>query len=255
MSKNKKAIIYVRVGSSYISNKNLSITNQKKKCLDYANKNNYEIVEIISDYGQSSNKAFPKLVKKLLTDKRKIDLLVGYQFDRFSRNLEQFFSLNKLLQDKGIDIAIASSDTVLTPPGIEPRLPGNLIRNMLLSIAQYENEMKAERVTESMKAKFEKGYWLWQCPFGYKKSKKGGPLSVDTKQAEVVKNIFREASNQDSIDLDLISQKHSLPKNTIRKILTNPFYKGEMFSKKWNLAAQGRHKPLVDSKTWERAQI
>lgn len=255
MSKNKKAIIYVRISSSHISNKQLSIENQKKSCIAYAQKNNYEVVEIISDYMQSSKKAFPKLISRIISDRSKVDLLIGYQIDRFSRNNSQFFYLNELLQNKGIDIAIASSDTVLAPSGIEPRLPGNLIKNMLFSIAQFEHEMKAERVAESMRVKFEKGYWLWQCPFGYKKTKKGESLTVDTNQADVVKNIFREASNQDSIDLDLISQKHSLPKNTIRKILTNPFYKGEMFSKKWNLVVQGKHQPLVDSKTWEKAQI
>lgn len=124
MSKNKKAIIYVRVGSSPISNRHLSINNQKKKCLDYANKNNYEIVEIISDYGQSSNKAFPKLVKKLLTDKRKIDVLVCYQFDRFSRNPYQYLDLNKRLEKRGVDVEVANSKVSVTPSGIEPRFSG-----------------------------------------------------------------------------------------------------------------------------------
>lgn len=254
MSKNKKAIIYVRVGSLDQNYKNKG-DQQIKVCTTYAHKKNFDVIEIISDFGKSSNKTFPELVDKLLNDKRKIDVLITYQFDRLSRNLLQFFSLNKLLQEKGIDIAIASSDTVLTPPGIEPRLPGhNRFTNILLSLASYDNNIKSQRIQECMKEKFRDGYWLWQCPFGYKKSKKGGPLSVDTKHAEVVKKIFAEANNQDSLDSDLLSNKYSLSPSTVRRILKNPFYKGEMFSKKWNLAVQGRHQPLVDTKTWERAQ-
>lgn len=255
MSKNKKAIIYVRVGSSHISNKNLSITNQEKSCKDYALKNNYDVVEVISDYGKSSSKSFLQLIKKVLKNKKKIDLLIGYQFDRFSRNPVDFHYFSYLLQDNGIDIAIASSDTIVTPFGIEPRLPGNnLVRNMLLSIAQYDNQMKSKRVRDCMRAKFEQGYWLWQSPFGYEKSKKGDPLVVQVDEAKIVKDIFNEAGKK-LPNFESLSKKHSLSKSKIQKIISNPFYKGEMYSNTCELTVKGRHQPLVDKQTWEGVQI
>ena len=42
------------------------------------------------------------------------------------------------------------------------------MRNIIGSFAQYENDVKSERVKAGMEQAFLEGNWLWKAPVGYK---------------------------------------------------------------------------------------
>lgn len=256
MSENKNAAIYVRCSTSPSTSNNLSCTSQFEACYQYAKKHDYRVMEIIVDTDISSKVAFPKLIDKVVRDKRNIRTLICYQTDRVSRSFTQNESVMKQLMNKKIMVRIVTNECEVSPIGIEPKTPhGTLIRDVSLSLARFENEIKAERVKDAMKSKFQQGYWLWQAPFGYKLSDQPGLLILDGKEAELVEDIFYEVEYQKYLLEQNLQKKFGMSISKIKKILSNPFYKGEMYTKTWDMKIKGKHKPIVDEKTWSEAQL
>ena len=62
------------------------------------------------------------------------------------------------------------------------------MRNIIGSFAQYENDVKSERVTAGMIQAFSEGKWLWRAPLGYIFS--NGNIMPDPKTAHLVQKAF-----------------------------------------------------------------
>src|SRR5262249_57421333 len=68
---------------------------------------------------------------------------------------------------------------------------GRLVLNMLLSFAQFEREMIAERTRDKIAAARRKGKWVGGMPLlGYDVDPKGSKLRVNDAQAARVRAIF-----------------------------------------------------------------
>src|SRR6058998_2420822 len=68
---------------------------------------------------------------------------------------------------------------------------GRLTLNILLSFAQFEREMIAERTRDKMSAARRKGKWVGGIPMlGYDVDPKGGRLVVNPDEAKQVRGIF-----------------------------------------------------------------
>ena len=67
---------------------------------------------------------------------------------------------------------------------------GRLTLNILLSFAQFERELIAERTRDKMRAARRKGKWLGGCPvLGFDVNPQGG-LKINVAEAERVRFIF-----------------------------------------------------------------
>ena len=68
---------------------------------------------------------------------------------------------------------------------------GRLVLHILLSFAQFEREMIAERVRDKMSAARRKGKWVGGMPvLGYDLDPRGGRLHLSEAEAERVRGIF-----------------------------------------------------------------
>ena len=115
----------------------------------------------------------------------KIDRVIVYKIDRLTRSLLDFGRLAETFEKHGASIVSVTQqfDTSTSM--------GRLTLNMLLSFAQFEREMIAERTSDKMAASRRKGKWVGGVPvLGYDIAPEGGKLLVNQTEAALVRQIF-----------------------------------------------------------------
>jgi predicted transcriptional regulator len=139
---------------------------------------------------------------------------------------------------------------------------------MIMSFAQYERELTAERIRDKVAASKKKGMWMGgTIPLGYNAHE--GKLSVNEDEAKVVKNIFntflenqslletaREMNKHGFTTKSWVSKKGNLQVGkkfniqTIKRALENPLYIGMIDHKKSRY--QGLHKAIISDEVWNK---
>ena len=112
-----------------------------------------------------------------------IDVVVVYKIDRLSRSLADFAKLVEVFDHNGVTfVSVTQSFNTTTSMG-------RLTLNILLSFAQFEREVTAERIRDKFAASRKKGLWMGGVPpFGYRVENR--KLLVDEERAEHVRWIF-----------------------------------------------------------------
>src|SRR3954466_7961871 len=125
-------------------------------------------------------------LKKLLADIEtgKVDVVVVYKIDRLTRSLADFAKLVEAFDARSISfVAVTQQFNTTTSMG-------RLTLNILLSFAQFERELSAERVRDKVAASRRKGMWTGgTVPLGY--DAKNKKLVINKSEAETVKTIYR----------------------------------------------------------------
>lgn len=141
--KKMKAIIYCRV-STEEQVKGYSLNYQENICRDYANKGGYEVVKVFVEEGESAKIISRTKLTELIDFSKKntgqIDVLIVHKLDRFARNQQDHQAIRALLAQYGVVLRSATEPIDDTPVG-------KLMENFLSSIAQFDNDVRAERVT------------------------------------------------------------------------------------------------------------
>ena len=261
-----RSVIYIRVSDpSQIENN--SLETQLKACQSYAERNGLQVVEVFSEEGVSAKTVhnrpeMRRLLKFCANKKNKISKVIIYKMDRFSRSTEDALVAISLLAKQGAFVVSATESTEENPMG-------RAMRTILITLAQLDNELKGERVRDNMHTMFLNGVWPFKCPKGYyrpgndRHEKRGQVPKIDNRTNEIIKSLIIKASNGYYTQASLADFLNSLDyKNlfgkeadgeTVKEILSNPFYYGYMYAKKWNEYQWGKHEKLVDQETWEKA--
>lgn len=205
-------------------------------------------------------------LKRLLSDIEagKVDVIVVYKIDRLTRSLADFAKLVEAFDAKSVSfVAVTQQFNTTTSMG-------RLTLNVLLSFAQFERELSAERVRDKVAASRRKGKWTGgSVPLGYEaKDKK---LVICKSEAETVRTIFRlylELQSFGKLVGELDRQKIvTKRRNTkvprfqggipftygpLAHFLKNRIYVGEThYAGKW---FKGEHPAIVDRPTFDRVQ-
>jgi DNA invertase Pin-like site-specific DNA recombinase len=181
--------IYTRVSTSQQADEGTSLDSQKAFGIKRAEElgMDYEIHDETS--ASSSKEDFtnrPVLMSILrgIEDGRIKNLYV-YKTDRLSRNNTTWAIIRTKLKDANCILYTSDGKTDLTSH------LDNLIFGILSEIAQYDNELRTERLREGKRQKAIKGYWFGgPAPFGYKVSAQK-KLVVDKSQSMWVEKIFK----------------------------------------------------------------
>ena len=147
---------------------------------------------------------------------------------------------------------------------------GRLTLNVLLSFAQFEREVTAERIRDKIAASKAKGMWMGgSVPFGYRNEDK--KLHVREEEAKIVRSIFElylELKNVRLVKAELdnqgvLSRKRISPsgkstdgtpfsRGILYRILKNPAYIGRIKHKK--AIYEGEHDGLISLPLWDAVQ-
>ncbi len=99
-------------------------------------------------------------LKRLLSDIEDglIDVVVVYKIDRLSRSLMDFAKLVEVFDRNDVTfVSVTQAFNTTTSMG-------RLTLNVLLSFAQFEREVTAERIRDKFAASRAKGIWDGRCP-------------------------------------------------------------------------------------------
>lgn len=125
-------------------------------------------------------------LKRLLREIQlgKVDVVVVYKIDRLTRSLVDFAKLVEAFDAQSVSfVAVTQQFNTTTSMG-------RLTLNILLSFAQFERELAAERVRDKVAASRRKGMWTGgTVPLGY--DSKDKKLVINKSEAETVRTIFR----------------------------------------------------------------
>src|ERR1700761_2035567 len=141
-------------------------------------------------------------LQQLLADVRagQIDIILVYKVDRLTRSLADFAKLVELFDQYGTSfVSVTQAFNTTTSMG-------RLTLNVLLSFAQFEREVTAERIRDKIAASKKKGIWMGgTVPLGYRVENR--KLLIDPAEAETVLMIFRRYLELGSM-LPLLTELH-----------------------------------------------
>jgi site-specific DNA recombinase len=126
-------------------------------------------------------------LQRLLADVEagKVDCVVVYKVDRLSRSLLDFAKILEAFDRRGVSF-VAVTQQINSGTSM-----GRLMLNVLLSFAQFEREIIAERTRDKIAATRRKGKWSGGRPLlGFDVDPGGRRLSVNEAEAERVRAIF-----------------------------------------------------------------
>jgi site-specific DNA recombinase len=149
---------------------------------------------------------------------------------------------------------------------------GRLTLNVLMSFAQFEREMIAERTRDKMSAARRKGKWVGGNPvLGYDVHPNGGALVVNEEEAARVQAIFALYLELGSLlpVVDEIGRRgwtlkrwttrdgkiaggKAFTRPRLHQLLTNIIYTGRIRHRGEIFA--GEHEAIIDTATWEKVQ-
>ena len=145
-----------------------SLDAQREACAAYIQSQTSEGWSLIDapydDGGISGGTMKRPALQRLLKDIRsgKIDIVVVYKVDRLTRSLLDFARLVETFDTAEVSfVSVTQSFNTTTSMG-------RLTLNMLLSFAQFEREVTAERIRDKIAASKAKGMWMGGIPpLGY----------------------------------------------------------------------------------------
>ncbi|CCY63914.1 resolvase [Clostridium sp. CAG:967] len=260
----EKAVIYARVSSEEQAKHGFSIENQKKVCVEFAQKSGFAVDKIFVDEGKSAKNLDRPEIQELMTycgkKKNNIKALVIWRLDRISRNTTDYHGvLRPLFERKGIKLLSATEANVDT-------IEGDLMRNIGMSFAEYERKVIGVRTLAGLRQKAEQGGYPHQAPLGYKNvSREDGSktIIIDEKNAFYVKRAF-EMYDSGMYSLRSLTAKlyedglrsktgKKIPKTSIEHMLKNIFYTG-VFKFKDKIYENANHKAIISKELFYRVQ-
>ena len=192
-------------------------------------------------------------LKRLLADIEDglVDVVVVYKIDRLSRSLMDFSKLVEVFDRNGVTfVSVTQSFNTTTSMG-------RLTLNILLSFAQFEREVTAERIRDKVRASRMKGMWMGGCPpLGYEvKDRKLVENPADAAHVRWVFTRFIEIGSGTLLARELAergvttSRGHRIDKKFIYRMLNNRVYIGDAVHK--GTSYPGEHSAIIDREVWD----
>ena len=207
------------------------------------------------DGGFSGGNLERPALRRLLKDVEagKINVIVVYKIDRLTRSLMDFSKLVEAFDKRSVTFASVTQAFNTTTS------MGRLTLNILLSFAQFEREISAERIRDKFAASKKKGMWMGgHPPLGYTVQER--KLVIHPSESETVRTIFRrfvEIGSATQLIRELAESGavgkngRQMDKGYLYRILSNRLYIGEVAYKGENYA--GEHKGIVERELWNQA--
>lgn len=208
------------------------------------------------DGGFSGANSDRPALKALLKDIEagEVDIVLVYKIDRLSRSLLDFTSLFSQFEKYHVSFVSVTQQIDTSNPA------GRMMLNILMTFAQYEREVIAERIRDKFSASRRKGMWMGGCvPVGYKVI--DHRLTIVPAEADLIRWIFHrytEVSSVSAIVHELNEQKRYHPSGrkwqyaTVLKILGNVIYCGKVSYR--GERYEGEHDAIIDMPLWESVQ-
>jgi DNA invertase Pin-like site-specific DNA recombinase len=227
----------------------------------------WRLVETAYDDGGLSGGTINRpALQRLLADiaHGRVDIVVVYKVDRLTRSLIDFAKIVELFDRHGASfVAVTQQFNTTTSMG-------RLTLNILLSFAQFEREVTAERIRDKIAASKRRGMWMGGVtPLGYEVRNRR--LVIVPEEAETVRLIYAQYQElgsvrllQQHLDTAGIRSKvrtyrdgraaggRPFSRGALYALLSNPIYIGEIAHK--GIRHAGLQEPILERPPWEAVQ-
>lgn len=231
--------------------------------------------ERYDDGGISGGTMDRPALRRLLQDVRehKIDVVVVYKIDRLTRSLMDFSRIVEVF-----DASNASFVSVTQQFNTTTSM-GRLTLNVLLSFAQFEREVTAERIRDKIAASRKKGMWMGgRVPIGYQVLDR--KLVVEPQTAAFVRSLFDRYLQLGSVSALAAELQYpagisagddgepelrlaptglapplpdvSLSRGKLYYLISNPIYVGKLRHR--DRIYEGEHQGIIEPAIFDRAQ-
>jgi DNA invertase Pin-like site-specific DNA recombinase len=264
-----RCAVYTRVSTDERLDREFnSLDAQREAALSYIQSQKHEgwiaADDRYDDGGFSGGTMERPALQRLLRDVENgaLDVIVVYKVDRLSRSLTDFARIVQVLERHNVSfVSVTQAFNTTTSMG-------RLTLNILLSFAQFEREVSAERTRDKIAASRKKGLWMGGTP----------PLSYDVvhrklvvneTEAKLVQMIFRrflQLGSATKLAQELRRAGHTtkawttqngtrrcgkpIDKGALYRILGNRVYLGEAVHK--GTSYPGEHAAIIDRALWDK---
>lgn len=223
------------------------------------------LAERYDDGGYTGANLERPALRRLLADIEagRIDCVLVYKVDRLSRSLLDFARLMEIFERRQVSLVS------ITQPLNTTGSLGRLTLNILLSFAEFERQMIADRTRDKMAAARRKGKWVGGTPvLGYDIADAGGKLVVNQEEARRVQAIFTLYLQHRSVASALAEIQvrnwttkrwrtrdgkdtggQPFSRATLERLLNNVLYLGKVFHQ--DTVYAGEHPPIIDEAIWK----
>jgi DNA invertase Pin-like site-specific DNA recombinase len=247
-----------------------SLESQRAICSSYImsqqHKGWFELARSYEDLGRSGANLDRPALRELVADIERglVDIVVVYKLDRISRTLLDFVRLIDFF-DRYRVAFVAITQNFDTSDSL-----GRLIRNVLLTFAQFEREIASDRMRDKKMVMKQRGLWTGgDAPIGY--DLRCGKLIANSLEAPAIRRAFEvyvETKRLSAVHKTLVAEAYRrklwktksgtlkggspISLSSLHYVLHNPVYIGDVTYKREQ--HRGIHQPIVDRSLWECAQ-
>jgi site-specific DNA recombinase len=256
----KKAVLYCRVSTKEQVEEGNSLVTQEKNCKEYAMKNGYEIVAVFIEQGESAKTVDRTELKKLMSfcasKKNNVSVVIAYKIDRISRNTDDYSQIRILLKRYGVEIKSTSEFFEDSPAG-------RFMENIIANVAQFDNDVRAERSIGGMRDAVREGRYVWQAPYGYNNVRINGKSTIaQGNLAPLVKKTFEiialNTTPAEDVRKQIIAEGlvnslgKPVSKSLFYRMLRNRVYTG--WVTQFGETHKGIFEPLISEELFNRVQ-
>ncbi|QED23015.1 recombinase family protein [Candidatus Deianiraea vastatrix] len=266
-----KAVIFCRVSTKEQGEEGHSLKAQLNATKEYCEKKGFELlcepIQIMESASKAKRPEFEKMLNFIEKSKQKQVALVCYAVDRLPRDLKSLAELESLVMSGKLEIHSIRENTILNEDSDDFLYMINAL------MARRETKVLGKRVKFVFNDKRKEGVLCGDSPLGYinkqrkheKKKEKREPVEVyiDPIRGPLMKQLFIDYSNGMSIEIarinaiknGLTSKKGCKPSmSSIEQYLSNPFYCGYLYSKKYDTKTPHNYPKLITEELFERCQ-
>jgi len=280
----ERACIYLRVSTAQQVKHDLSLPDQRRATLAYAERHGLEVVEEYLEPGHSARTdrrpKFQEMIAEAMLEPPLFTKIIVYDMSRLFRDEMYYEMYRRQLEQNGVTLASVSENFGDDEMGIAAS-------RFMAMVNEMNSAATARHVKRTMIANAEANYWNGAMPpLGYKSvvvelrgDKEKKRLDIDPERADLVRQIFRlylEGDGKDgplgiaSITRYLNDHGYRTPKKKpfyagyVGKILSNEAYTGRAwYNRRQNKT--GRERPreewvaitipqIIDPETFQRVQ-
>src|SRR5688500_8202860 len=187
----KRAILYARVSTEEQAKKGFSLAQQLETLREYAAREGYEVLEEVSDPGQSGASLERPGVDRIrdLVAAGGVSVVLAQDRDRFTREPAYHYFLKREFEEHGTKIRALNDRGDESPEG-------ELTDGILDQLAKYERAKIAERTRRGKLQKVRQGKVIatMKPPYGFRYNEARDGLVVHEPESRVVERIFQLAA-------------------------------------------------------------
>lgn len=278
-----KAVGYIRVSTDKIEQED-SQDNQKTLFIQYIKERGFEFGGFYEDV-ESGTKEGRKGLSKLLDDaeNKKFDIIISKELSRLVRNVELAYRIKRIMENNQIHL-ITLDGLVDTKDPAKQNMFG-----LYAWIFEQESVRISTRIKSVFRSKMIEGKFLGSiAPYGYEINKEKSLVVRADSTPLIVKEVFELFLKEKSFQgIAKLLTRRNIPTpatvagksnagdfwhgSTIKKILTNPHYIGDLVqareenisvinrkripvAKENQVVVENTHEPIIDKETFEFVQ-